>query len=145
LAHSSLLGGGSLRATAQQHGRNGEVLGRLPEEWRSISIGVGVDIRALIGASVVVARRSTCRRRWCAAVRLVGSQTALASVAVPLAWLLLHWSSVTGLGIHVRFLVEKGQLLVKLVSRLREFVESRTLLGVGAAVPRCWLRFGAAR
>jgi hypothetical protein len=73
-------------------------------------------------------------------VRLVGSRTALASVTVHLAGLLLHRtvlcrSSVAGLGIHAQLLVNKGQLLVELASRLREFIESRPPLGVGGAEP----------
>jgi hypothetical protein len=87
-------------------------------------------------------------------VRLIGSRTALAPVVVPLAGLLLHRnglrkpsvtvppaglllhrnvlrrSSVAGLGIHAKFLVQKGQLLVELASRLREFVEPSLLLMV---------------
>jgi hypothetical protein len=57
LAHPSLLGGSRLRAAAQQHGHSGKVLRRLLEKWWSISIGVRVDIRASIGASVVVGLR----------------------------------------------------------------------------------------
>jgi hypothetical protein len=46
-------------------------------------------------------------------MRLVGSRTTLASVAVPLTVLLLHGdvlcrSSVVGLGIHAQCLVKKG-------------------------------------
>jgi hypothetical protein len=46
-------------------------------------------------------------------VRLVGSQTALTLVAVPLTGLLLHRDvlcrpSVTGLDIHAQLLVKKG-------------------------------------
>jgi hypothetical protein len=46
----------------QQHGHSGEVLGRPQEKWRSVSVGVGIDVRAFVGTSVVVARRSACRR-----------------------------------------------------------------------------------
>jgi hypothetical protein len=53
-------------------------------------------------------------------------------------------SSVTGLRIHPQFLLKKGYLLVKLALGLRELVEPRTSLGVGGAVARCWLWFGAA-
>jgi hypothetical protein len=50
---------------------------------------------------------------WCAVRRLVDSRTALASVVVPLAGLLLHRnvlcrSSIAGLGIHTQLLVKKG-------------------------------------
>jgi hypothetical protein len=60
-------------------------------------------------------------------VRLVGNRTALASVVVSLARLLLHRnvlhrSSVAMLNIHAQLLVENGQLLVELASRLRKFV-----------------------
>jgi hypothetical protein len=121
-----------------------------PEEWQSISVGVGVDVRALVGALVVVACRPARRWCWCAAVRLVGSRTVLASVVVPLVGLLLHRnvlcrSSIAGLGIHAQLLVKKGYLLVELASCLREFVESRLPLGVSGAVAQSRLRFGAAR
>jgi hypothetical protein len=74
-------------------------------------------------------------------VWLVSSRTVLASVAVSLAGLLLHRkvlsrSSVAVLGIHVQLLMEKGQLLVELASRLREFLEPHPPLGVGGAVAR---------
>jgi hypothetical protein len=129
LAHPSLLGGCRLRAAAQQHGRSGEVLRRPPEERRGISVGVGVNVRASVGALVVVERRPACRRRRRAAVRLTGSQTTLAPVAVPLAGLPLHRNvlrqasivipfsglplhryalrrlSIAGLGIHAKILV----------------------------------------
>jgi hypothetical protein len=83
-------------------------------------------------------------------MRLVGSRTALASVAIPLTGFLLHRDvlcmlSVAGLGIHAQLLVKKGQLLIELVPRLRELVESWPPLGVGGAVARSRLRFGAAR
>jgi hypothetical protein len=100
---------------------------------------------------------------------MIGSQTALAPVVVPLAGLLLHRNvlrrppvtvplaglllhknalrrpSIAWLGIHTQFLAQKGQLLVELASRLCEFVEPSPPLGVGVAVARNWLRFGAAR
>jgi hypothetical protein len=124
LAYSSLLGGSRLRAAVQQHGRNGKVLGCPPEERRSVSVGIGVDVRALVGASVVVACQPTCRWRWCTAVRLVGSRTALALVPVPLTGLLLHGDvscrpSIAGLGIHAHILVKKGQLLFEMAPCLR--------------------------
>jgi hypothetical protein len=83
-------------------------------------------------------------------VQLVGSQTALASVVVPLTELLLHRDvlcrlSIAGLGIHAQLLVNKGQLLVELAPRLRKVVESRPPLGVGGAVAWSRLRFGAAQ
>jgi hypothetical protein len=85
-----------------------------------------------------------------ALVRLVGSRTVLASVVVPLTGLLLYRNvlcrpSVAMLGIHAQPLVEKGQLLVELASRLREFVEPCPLLGVSGAVARSWLQFEATR
>jgi hypothetical protein len=66
----------------------------------------------------------------------------LAPLAIPFMGLLLHKDilcrpSVTGLGVHPQLLVRKGQLLV-------ELVESRPSLGIGGAVARSWLRFGAA-
>jgi hypothetical protein len=75
------------------------------EERQGISVSVDIDVRALVGVSVVVACRPVCRWCWCAAVRLVGSRTVLALVVVPLTGLLLHGdiscrSSITGLGIH---------------------------------------------
>jgi hypothetical protein len=94
----------------QQHGRSGKVLRRPPEEWQGISVGVGVDVCTFIGVSVVVARRTACRRRRCAVVQLIGSRTALAPVAVPFAGLPLHRNilrraSIAGLGIHAKLLV----------------------------------------
>jgi hypothetical protein len=84
LAHSSLLAGRRLRETVQQHGRSDKVLRRPSEERRSVSVGIGTDVRALVGASVVVACWPVCRWCWCAAVRLVGSWTTLALVTIPL-------------------------------------------------------------
>jgi hypothetical protein len=55
LAHSSLLGGHHLWAAAQQHGRSSKVLRRPPEERQCISVRFGVDVRTLVGVSVVVA------------------------------------------------------------------------------------------
>jgi hypothetical protein len=83
-------------------------------------------------------------------VQLVVRRTTLASVAVPLSGPLLHRDvlcrpSAAGLGIHAQLLVKKGQLLIELAPRLREFVESRPPLGVGGTVARSRLRFGAAR
>jgi hypothetical protein len=72
----------SLAPAAQQDGHSGKVLRRPPEEWRGV--GVHISVRATIGASVVVKLWPTCRRRRCAAVRLVCSRTALAPVDVPL-------------------------------------------------------------
>jgi hypothetical protein len=82
-------------------------------------------------------------------VRLLGSRTALAPVAIPLTGLLLYEdvlcrSSVMGLGIHPQFFVKKSQLLVKLEPRLM-LVELRLPLGVGGAVARSWLQLRAAR
>jgi hypothetical protein len=83
-------------------------------------------------------------------VRLVDSRTAFTPVTIPLAGLLLHRdvlckSLVAGLGIHAQLLVKKGQLLVELAPCLREFVEPRPSQGVGGAVARSRLWFGAAR
>jgi hypothetical protein len=85
-------------------------LGRPLEEWRSVSISVGIDVCALVGASVVVGRQPACRWHWCAAVWLISSRMALASVAVPLTGLLLQRnvlrrSSVVGLVIDAKLLV----------------------------------------
>jgi hypothetical protein len=86
--HSSLLRSCRLRASAQQHGCSGKVLGRPSEEWRDVSVGVGV--RAFVGASVVVACQLTHQQRRCTAVRLIGCRTVFAPVVVPLPGLLLH-------------------------------------------------------
>jgi hypothetical protein len=51
LVHSPFLRGRRLRAAAQQHGRSGEVLRRLLEERQGVSVGVGVDVHASVGAS----------------------------------------------------------------------------------------------
>jgi hypothetical protein len=104
LVHSPLLGGCRLRAAAQQHGRDGEVLGRPPEKLRC----VGVGVRAPIGTSIVVGlrRMRQCRRTT---ARLVCSQTAFAPVAIPLMGLTLHRNvlrrasiviPLTGLALH---------------------------------------------
>jgi hypothetical protein len=61
-----------------------EVLRRPLEEWEGVGVNVGVDVRASIGTSVVVGRRPACRQCRLAVVRLMGSRTALAPVAVPL-------------------------------------------------------------
>jgi hypothetical protein len=117
----------------------GKVLRRPPEERRGVS--VGVDVRALVGASVVVACWPPCRWHRRAGPQLLGTRSALAPFAIPFTGLLLHWdilcrSSVMGLGVHPHLLVKKGQLLVELVPRLRELVEPRPSLGVGGAVVR---------
>jgi hypothetical protein len=102
-------------------------------------------------------------------MRLVCNRTALAPITIPLVGFPLHrnvlcWASIViplsgmalhgyalrklsiaRLDIHVELLVQQGLLLVELASRLREFVKPRTPLGVGAAVARSRLRFGAAR
>jgi hypothetical protein len=122
----------------QQHGCRSEVLRRPSEERQCVNVGICIDIRALVGASVVIA---CCPAQWrcrCAAARLVDSRTALTPVAIPLTGLLLHRdvlcrSSVVGLDIHAYLLVEKGQLLIELASRLHEFVEPRPPLGVCGA------------
>jgi hypothetical protein len=71
--------------------------------------------------------------------RLLGSRAALAPLAIPLMGLLLHGdvlcrSSAAGLGVHPRFLVNKGQLLIELALGLRELVKPRSSLGVGGTV-----------
>jgi hypothetical protein len=109
LAHPSLLGGGRLWAAVQHHGRSGKVLRRPPEKWWSVNVDVGVDVRALVGTSVVVGLWPACRWRRCAAVRLVCSWAALASVSIPLAGLPLHRNvlrrlSIARLGIHAELL-----------------------------------------
>jgi hypothetical protein len=109
LPHTPLLGGCRLRATAQQHGRRSQVLGRPPEEWWC----VGVGIRAFISASVVV--RLSRARGWrrCTTTRLVCSRPALTPVAVLLAGLTLHRNvlcrtsvaiPLVGLALHQHFL-----------------------------------------
>jgi hypothetical protein len=45
--------------------------------------------------------------------------------------------SVAGLGVHPRFLVKKGQLLVELALGLRKLIEPCPSLGVGGTVARC--------
>jgi hypothetical protein len=67
-----------------------QVLRRLSEERWCVSVDICVDVRTLVGVSVVVACRPARWWHWCAAVRLVGSQTTLTSVAIPLTGLLLH-------------------------------------------------------
>jgi hypothetical protein len=69
--------------------------------------------------------------------------------AIPFTGLLLHGVvlcslSVAGLWVHPQFLVKKGQLLVELALVLRELIGSRPSLGIGSAVARSCLRFGAA-
>jgi hypothetical protein len=78
LPHTPLLGGCGLRTAAQQHGRRGQVLGRPPEEWWC----VGVGIHAFIGASIVVGLRRARGWRRCTTTRLVCSRPALTPVAV---------------------------------------------------------------
>jgi hypothetical protein len=73
-----------------------------------------------------------------------------ASITVPLMGLALHQHalcrlSFAWLGFQAELSVLKGQLLIELVPCLREFVEPRVPLVVGAVVVRCWLRFRAAR
>jgi hypothetical protein len=82
-------------------------------------------------------------------VRLLGSRTALALVAIPLTWLLLHGdvlcrSPVARLGIQPQFLVKTGQLLVELAPRLRKLIEPRPPLGIGGAVAQSQLQFRVA-
>jgi hypothetical protein len=150
LVYSPLLRGRCLQAAAQQHGCSGKVLRCPPEEQRGVSVSVGVDVRTLVGSSVVVACWPACRWRWCPAVRLLGKRTTLTPVAIPLMGLLLQGnvlcrSSVAGLGIHAHLLVKKGQLLVELAPRLCELIETRPPLGVGGAMAQSRLWFGAAR
>jgi hypothetical protein len=88
LAHSPFLGGCRLRAAAQQHGCSAEVLGRSPEEWWYVGVGVGV--RAPVGASIIVGLQ---RKHWWrrhTAARLIHSWLALTPVSVPLVELALH-------------------------------------------------------
>jgi hypothetical protein len=54
-------------------------------------------------------------------------------------------SPIARLGIHPQFLVKKVQLLVEVAPRLCELVEPRPPLGVGSAMARSRLWFGAAR
>jgi hypothetical protein len=112
--HSSLLRGRRLRTATQQHGYRDKVLRRPPEEQQGVS--VGVDVSTHVGVLVIVACRSSCRRRWCAAPWLLSSRAALTSVAIPLTGLPLHReilcrSSVAGLGdiLHRDILGEEGQ------------------------------------
>jgi hypothetical protein len=97
------------------------------EKWRCIGVGVGV--RASIGASIVVGLRRAHRWRRCTTVRLVCSRTMLTPISIPVAGLALHGNvlrqtsiavpllglplhryalcrlSIAGLGIHAEFLV----------------------------------------
>jgi hypothetical protein len=109
LAHSSLLRGRGLREAARQHGHRGKVLRHPMEKWRSVSVGVRVDIHACIGASIVVGLWPTCRRCRCAVVWLVYSRATLVPVDIPLTGLPLHRNVlcrllITGLGIHAELL-----------------------------------------
>jgi hypothetical protein len=152
------LGGCRLRASTQQHGRSGKVLGHLPEEWRCVGVGVGV--RDSVGSSIVVGLRRARLWRRCAAARLIHSRSALTQVTIPLVRLALHKNvlrraliviPIMGLalhrhalcklslarpGFHVELLEKRVQLLVELASRLRELIELRTSLVVGIAVAR---------
>jgi hypothetical protein len=110
LTHSSFLRGCRLRAAAQQHGCSSEVLGRSPEEWWSVSVGIRIDVRACVGTSIVVELWPARQRRRCMAVRLVPSSAALAPVAIPLSWFPLHGNilcrlSIVRLGINAELLV----------------------------------------
>jgi hypothetical protein len=78
LPHTPLLGGCGFRATAQQHGRSGKVLGR-PSEGRRC---VGVGICASIGTSIVVVLRHARKQCKCATTQLVSSWSTFASVVV---------------------------------------------------------------
>jgi hypothetical protein len=155
LVHSPFLGGRCLRTTAQQHGCGGEVLRRLPEERWGITVGVGVDVRTLVGASVIVTRTSSGQRCRGAGSRLFDSKTTFLSLVVPLTRLFLHrdhlwgrqWCGlpVAGLWVVPQLSVKVGQLFVEPAPSFRELIESCPLLGVGRAVTRRWLRVGAAR
>jgi hypothetical protein len=90
LAHSSFFGDRCLPAVAQQHGCSGEVLRHSPEERRGITVGVGIDVRTLIGALVVVACAPSSLRRRGGGSRLFSSRTVLLVLAVSLTGLLLH-------------------------------------------------------
>jgi hypothetical protein len=112
-------------------------LRRPPEERWGVSVGIHVDVCALVGASNVVVRRPACQWCWCTAVRLLGNRTVLTPVSIPLTGPLLHRdvlcrSSIAGLDIHAQLLVKKGQLLVELAPRLCELVEPRPPLASAA-------------
>jgi hypothetical protein len=136
LAYSSLLRGHWLWAAAQQHGRSGQVLGRPPKKRRRV--GAGVDVRAFVGALVVVGL--WCARRWCrrTVVRLTCGRTTFSPVAIPVAGLALNRDvpreapvavslhrhalrrlSITRLSIKAEFLMQKDQLLIELAPCLR--------------------------
>jgi hypothetical protein len=104
-------------------------LGRPLKEWWCDGIGV----RSFIGALVVVGLR--CTRKWCrrTAVRLACGRSALSSVAVRVAGLVLNRNvscealivvslhghalrrlSIARLGISVELLMQKDKLLVEL-------------------------------
>jgi hypothetical protein len=99
LVHPSLLRGCCLRIAAQQHGCSGELLRCPPEERHGISVGVGIDVSALVGTSVLVARSPQSRYRWCAGPRLLGSRAALAPLAIAFTGLLLHEDVLCGLSV----------------------------------------------
>jgi hypothetical protein len=96
---------------ARQHVRSGKVLGRPPEEWRCV--GVRVDVRASVDASIVVKLRHTRRWRRCTTTWLTCSRSALTPVSILLAGLALHrnvlrWASIAilivGLALHQHLL-----------------------------------------
>jgi hypothetical protein len=97
LTHPPLLGGRGLQTATQQHGCSGKVLQRLPEEWRGINVDIGVDVHTLVGASFIVTRTSSGRRRRVAGSRLFGGWAALLPLIVPLTGLFQHWDHLSRL------------------------------------------------
>jgi hypothetical protein len=134
--YSSLLRGCWFLAAAQQHGRSGQVLGRPPENRRCVD--TDVEIRAFVGALIIVGL--WCTRRWCrrTAVRLTCGRTTFSSVVVPVAGLALNRDvpreapvavslhghalrrlSITRFSINTEFPMQKDQLVIELSSCLR--------------------------
>jgi hypothetical protein len=72
MAYSPFLRSRCIRTATQQHGCSGEVLRCPPEEQWGITVGVGVNVRSLVGTSVVVTHTSSGRRRRGAGSRLFG-------------------------------------------------------------------------
>jgi hypothetical protein len=155
LAHSSLFRGRCLRVAVKQHDCGGQVLRRSPEGRRGVTVVVGIDVRALVGASVVVVGPSPSRWRLGAGSGLLGSRMTLLVLVIPLTGLLLHgdhlwgWQRrglwVAGFMVLPELPVEVGQLLVELAPSFCELVGAHPSLIVGGAVTWCWLWVGAAR
>jgi hypothetical protein len=95
-----------------------------PKEQRGITTSGGVNVRAFIGVSVIVAHASSSQWRRGVRLGLFGSKMALLPLVVYLTTLLLHRDllrgrqrsglPVVGLMVLLELPVEVGQLLVEL-------------------------------